>query len=272
MIVDRVNRTPGWLLTGAHLRPLKREGGSMRVTLAGAALAVLLSASSAFAQSTVAFGPHDLSAGSGIRNTDGSINGQTCVFCHTPHMGSVSVPLWNRSSATTTYQVYTSSTMDALGPTSAAVQSSVSGACMSCHDGSIAVDVLTNLAGAAHVASIAFTRQATSKATYSNSGTGTGNIMSGGAPFLGTDLRNDHPITIIYETARAATPAEFVTQTITGTKISVGTTNPLPLYGSSTATATVECASCHNPHNNANGMFLRKSNAGSAMCLTCHIK
>jgi predicted CXXCH cytochrome family protein len=162
--------------------------------------------------------------------------------------------------------------MDAAAPTAAAVQSSVSGACLSCHDGSIAIDVLTNLRGAANLARIAFTRQATSKATYGTGGTGQNNILTGGSPFLGNDLRNDHPITIIYETSRAATPLEFVTQTITGTKITVGSTNPLPLYGAATATATIECASCHNPHNNVNGGFLRKSNAGSAMCLTCHIK
>lgn len=244
----------------------------MRRVLFGAAVIVLAGAGSASAQSTVAFGPHDFSAGSAIRNTDASINGQTCVFCHTPHQGSVSVPLWNRNTSTSTYQVYASSTMDAAAPTSAAIQSAVSGACMSCHDGSIAIDVLANLAGVAHTASVAFTRQATAKATYGASGTGTNNIMSGGSPLLGSDLRNDHPITIMYETARAATPAEFVTQTITGSKITVGTTEPLPLFGASTATATVECASCHNPHNNSRGMFLRKSNAGSAICLTCHIK
>jgi len=249
-----------------------REGRTMKHVLVGAVLVMLACAGPAYAQSTIAGGPHDFSAGSAIRNTDASINGQTCVFCHTPHKGSISVPLWNRSQTTTTYQVYTSSTLDAASPTSAAIHSSVSGACLSCHDGSIAIDVLTNLAGAAHAASIAFTRQATAKATYSNSGSGTGNIMSDGSPFLGTDLRNDHPITIIYETARAATPTEFVSQTVTGSKITVGTVNPLPLYGASGATATVECASCHNPHNNVNGMFLRKSNAGSALCLTCHIK
>ena len=244
----------------------------MRRILVGAALAVLLSVNSAIAQSTVAFGPHDLSAGSALRNTDSGIGGQTCVFCHTPHTGSVTVPLWNRGNTLSTYQVYTSSTLDAAAPSSAAIQSGVSGACLSCHDGSIAIDVLTNLAGVAHVASVAFTRQATSKATYTAGGAGTNNTMSGGSPFLGTDLRNDHPITIIYETSRAATPSEFVSQTISGTKITVGTTNPLPLYGTTTATATVECASCHNPHNNAQGSFLRRSNNGSAMCLTCHIK
>src|SRR5689334_8281799 len=244
----------------------------MKRVLIGAALTLVVAAAPAAAQTTVAGGPHDFSAGSAIRNTDATINGQTCVFCHTPHMGSVWVPLWNRNGSTATYQVYASSTLDTAAPTSAAIQSSVSGACLSCHDGSIAIDVLTNLNGVAKTASTAFTRQATAKATYGNSGTGTGNILAGGTPFLGTDLRNDHPITIIYETARAATPTEFNTQTITGTKITVGTVGPLPLYGSSTATATVECASCHNPHSNAQGSFLRKSNAGSAICLTCHIK
>src|SRR5207237_914897 len=200
----------------------------MRRALFGAALIVLGGAGSAAAQSTVAFGPHDLSAGSAIRNTDASINGQTCVFCHTPHEGSPTVPLWNRSTATSTYPVYASSTMDAAAPRSAQIQSGVTGACMSCHDGSIAVDVLANLSGVAHAASVAFTRQATAKATYGASGTGTSNVLNGGAPFLGTDLRNDHPITIIYETARAATPTEFVTQAISGTQITVGTTEPLP--------------------------------------------
>jgi predicted CXXCH cytochrome family protein len=33
----------------------------------------------------------------------------------------------------------------------------------------------------------------------------------------------------------------------------------------------VECASCHDPHT-ANPTFLRIANAGSAVCLACHIK
>ena len=34
----------------------------------------------------------------------------------------------------------------------------------------------------------------------------------------------------------------------------------------------VECASCHDPHTSANPTFLRVSNAGSAVCLSCHVK
>src|SRR5918911_4099625 len=149
--------------------------------LFGAALIVLAGATAASAQPTIAFGPHDFSAGSAIRNTDASINGQTCVFCHTPHEGTLAAPLWNRSSSTATYQVYASSTMDAAAPSSAQIQSAVSGACMSCHDGSIAIDVLANLSGVAHAASVAFTRQATAKATYTATGTGaTSNVLAGG--------------------------------------------------------------------------------------------
>ena len=235
-----------------------------------AALGVLVSATSASAQATIAGGRHDLSAGSALRNSDTAINGQTCVFCHTPHGGATTIPLWNRNAPTGAgYQLYTSTTMGAASPGAAGVAAGMSGACLSCHDGSIAVDVLLNLGGVAKAANTSFVRQAGAEATFGTAGTGAFNLMTGGMPFMGTDLRNDHPITIIYETARAVTSSEFITQAITGSKITVGT---LPLFGSATATATVECASCHNPHNNTNAPFLRKSNGNSALCLTCHLK
>jgi predicted CXXCH cytochrome family protein len=235
---------------------------------------MLIAAPRAYSQNTsvIAGGPHDLAAGSALRTTNASINGQTCVFCHTPHGGSVSIPLWNRNAPSgAAYQLYTSSTMSA-NTTAAQVASGVTGACMSCHDGTIAVDVLAGLNGLPFGPAVTFTRQSTAKSTYSNAAAGASNVMSGGLPFLGTDLRNDHPVAIVYETARAAAASSYVTQAISGTKITVGVSAPLPLYGTSTANATVECASCHNPHNNSLGNFLRKANTGSAMCLTCHIK
>ncbi len=232
------------------------------------AATLLLASGTVIAQSTIATGPHDFSAGSALRNADATINAQTCVFCHTPHGGSLSIPLWNRSNSAATYQLYTSTTMDS---TPVQPNATVSGACLSCHDGTIGVDVLTNVNGTAF-SGVAFTAQGTAKATYGNSAPGSSNLMASGLPYMGTDLRNDHPIAITYETARAATPTEFVTQALVGSKITVGAVGPLPLFGTTTANATVECASCHNPHNNSNTNFLRKSNAGSAICLTCHIK
>jgi predicted CXXCH cytochrome family protein len=247
---------------------------SVKRTLTMAGIALVAMTSAAYAQNTavIAGGPHDLTSGSALRNTNTSIAGQTCVFCHTPHGGANSIPLWNRSNPTgTTYQLYTSSTTD-VTTTGTAIAASVSGACMSCHDGTMAMDVLLNVNGLPFTPAVAFTRQATAKATYSATGGGTNNLMSGGLPFIGSDLRNDHPVTIVYETARAVTPSEYVTQVVSGPKITVGTSNPLPLFGASAGTATVECASCHNAHNNSLGNFLRKSNAGSAICTSCHIK
>lgn len=77
---------------------------------------------------------------------------------------------------------------------------------------------------------------------------------------LGSDLRNDHPISVTYDASRD--PA-FVAPVS-------GAVNGLPLYGS--GKNQVECASCHNVHDNANAPFLRVSNGGSALCLKCHIK
>jgi predicted CXXCH cytochrome family protein len=239
-----------------------------------AVVAVLATGAVAHAQNTsvIAGGPHDLSNGSAVRNTNSNIDGQTCVFCHTPHSGSNTIALWNRAAPSgAAYQLYTSST-SSVTTTAAALASAGTGACMSCHDGTIALDVVTNVKGLPFGPAVAFTRQGTAKSTYTTTGAGSNNVMSGGLPFLGTDLRNDHPVAIVYETARAAKAAEFVTQVISGAKITVGSTSPLPLFGSSTANATVECASCHNAHNNSLGNFLRRSNTGSGMCLACHIK
>ena len=243
-----------------------------RIFLLGTMGLFLLTGTS-YAQNTavVAGGPHDLAAGSALRTTNATIDGQTCIFCHTPHGGATKIPLWNRNAPSgASYQLYSSSTSTAT-TTAGQLAASVSGACLSCHDGTIAVDVLADVNGLAFGPTVAFTKQGTAKATYTAGAGGSNNLMNGGLPFLGGDLRNDHPVAIVYETARAAKPAEFVTQQISGAVISVGT-GALPLYGSSVANATVECASCHNAHNNTLGNFLRKANTGSSMCLSCHIK
>ena len=77
---------------------------------------MLLASASLVAQATIATGPHDLSAGSGVRTAD--LGGQTCVFCHTPHGAATgATPLWNRKVAgagyTQSYVLYDSNTLDA---------------------------------------------------------------------------------------------------------------------------------------------------------------
>lgn len=256
----------------------------MRKVIALAAVAVLMGASTSDAQFTavIAGGPHDLSNGSAVRNSNATINGQTCVFCHVPHSGSASMPLWNRSSPTgAAYQVYTSSTTT-VSATSAGVAAGISGACLSCHDGTIAMDVVTNVNGlpfgtAPTGGNVAFTAGPNKKATYTNGTGGTANVMGGGLPFLGSDLRNDHPVAITYQTALTIDPSHYAAITQVGAKIYVnGSGGQIPLYGTSTTNATVECASCHDAHNNSlngtNGGFLRQANTGSQMCKACHNK
>ncbi|NIA21349.1 MAG: hypothetical protein GWP05_05135 [Anaerolineaceae bacterium] len=75
--------------------------------------------------------------------------------------------------------------------------------------------------------------------------------MITGSANIGTDLRNDHPIGVDYPTDNNRYKP----------------TPNLPLFG---VGGTVECSTCHDPHENANGSFLRLSNSGSAMCLECH--
>jgi hypothetical protein len=249
-----------------------------------AAVIVLAAASTSYAQytATIAGGPHDLSNGSAVRNSNATINGQTCVFCHVPHGGSTNMPLWNRSNPTgAAYQLYTSSTMKTVA-TGAGVAAGISGACMSCHDGTIAMDVVTNVNGLPFGTvptggSVAFTAGPSRKATYTNGTGGSANIMSGGLPSMGSDLRNDHPVAVVYQTAQTADPTHYTLVTQVGARIYVnGAAGQLPLYGTSTANATLECASCHDSHNNSlngtNGGFLRVANTGSQMCKTCHNK
>lgn len=170
--------------------------------------------------------------------------GEICVYCHTPHGGQTGAPLWNRSFGAGPYQMYTSPTIDMV---IGATPGDVSLACLSCHDGTIGIDVITNPPNGSVATSI---------------GTTMGGLFPSGPNALknlGTDLRNDHPIGVTFSTLDAAfnTQASIVTA-------------GLRFFG--TAADRVECATCHNPHSSANPPFLRRSNAASQLCLTCHIK
>ncbi len=87
-------------------------------------------------------------------NTDIMATGTTevCVFCHTPHGGRTDVagggaPLWNRAlppTAPATYNTYDSPNFDNDLGAETAGPKGVSLACLSCHDGTIALDALIN--------------------------------------------------------------------------------------------------------------------------------
>ena len=115
----------------------------MRRLLLLTALFSMLYVSSAHAMVTMS--KHNLSSTQPVgTNIFTSATTEVCVFCHTPHGGTADAPLWNRAMATPgTYTPYTSSTLD----TTVGQPDGISLACLSCHDGTIALDALRNQTG-----------------------------------------------------------------------------------------------------------------------------
>lgn len=112
---------------------------------------------------------------------------------------------------------------------------------------------------------------------------------------IGTDLRNDHPVGVTYPAVNGPEIGWKIPGGVKGSARYFDTPGGIAgqmdkgdirIYGAGQGgadgapSATVECASCHDPHgvpDQANGgkfypTFLRASNAGSAVCLTCHTK
>lgn len=199
---------------------------------------LILSLSSAVLAAGIKNTKHDLSAGS-TAEIKSVGEDQICIFCHTPHNAIVPVPLWNRSTATgsTEFQLYMNEdTID--GTVSNDLAGTVSYMCLSCHDGTTA---LNN-----------YGYDPASNPAVSGPGVTDGKLSSPAA--LGKDLTNDHPINITY--AYGQDPGLNNPDTIV-----------CQLFDN-----TVQCGSCHSVHDNTNEPFLRMSNAGSALCLDCHNK
>ena len=166
--------------------------------------------------------------------------GQICIVCHTTHNSDVTVanaPLWNHESTVATFTPYSSATMHATtGDPDAS-----SKLCLSCHDGTVAVDNFGGQTGGTHFL--------------------TGNTL------ISTDLNDDHPVSFTYDQALASADGGLHDPTTTMSGLG-GTINDDLLIG-----GQVQCASCHDVHNGSGvARLLRISNAASALCLTCHNK
>lgn len=175
---------------------------------------------------------------------------QTCVFCHTAHNGGQSyAPLWNHETNPPTYQTYNSPTMDMT------VEQPHAGSlvCLSCHDGTIAVNSLSNLPGPEGAGNYG--------TPGGNNLDASGKLQSSSSAYVGTDLTNDHPVGVIYDASKD--PTGFYAKTGNGQSY------PDKLLDDG---LYVECSSCHNPHDNTYSNFLVESNSGSGLCMRCHIK
>ena len=93
---------------------------------------------------------------------------------------------------------------------------------------------------------------------------------------LTTDLTATHPVGVVYRQLGGSDSASFhaAVQSISHSgsiSYKIGGTLSLEQGATPGTSDTVGCSTCHNPHNDQYGDFLKISNAGSALCLTCHI-
>jgi len=180
--------------------------------------------------------------------------GEICVYCHTPHGGQTTAPLWNREFTASSFTMYNDPTGGSadLDMSFETQPKGVSLACLSCHDGTIGIDVIINRPNASSATPTGRTLQD----IY-------GGVDPDSLKILGTDLRNDHPISVEYDPTKDPQFNSIASITGAGLRLYAG--------GGGTLTNRVECGTCHNPHSK-NATFLRILNDNSNLCLTCHIK
>jgi predicted CXXCH cytochrome family protein len=184
--------------------------------------------------SSVVNGPHNLSA-SGTGRVRAASEDEVCIFCHTPHNASPVRPLWNRSFSPDAYSIYASRALDARPgqPTG------VSKMCLSCHDGTIALgSVLSRDMPIAMAGGVT--------------------TMPAGGSNLGTDLRDDHPVSFRYDTSLASKDPQLRSP------------RALPHEVRLDSNAELQCSSCHDAHDNSRGKFLVMKNTNSELCVSCH--
>lgn len=198
--------------------------------LAISALGFLGLAAPVRAAMSVVDSPHNLSvSGPGAIHALGE--DRVCIFCHTPHRSRTVAPLWNRRDSTESYLPYESATLDSEPgqPTGS------SKLCLSCHDGTIALGDLVSEFTVIPM-------------------TGTSGTLPEGHGLIGTDLRDDHPISF----APVLVNPELSPPSAWGPDMQLDEVGEF------------QCTTCHDPHDNTFGDFLVMANIQGAMCLVCH--
>ncbi len=192
---------------------------------------------------TIANTKHDLSATStaAIKSTTQT---DTCVFCHISHNSQPGVarPLWSHTMTTATLTWNPTKTVrgTTLPSDITGAQLAGSRACMSCHDGTVALgDLMNGVDG-----------------TVTGPNAPAGKLNTGVNYFNPAQMDSNHPLGVQKPSAVAG---------FTGFK-TVSPTSAVNYDGA----GNVQCGSCHNPHDNTYAPFLKVNNSGGAICLTCH--
>lgn len=240
----------------------------------------------------------NFASASGIVNSKHDFSAATwsdkeiCKPCHTPHNADISLTgrLWAHTLSNQTYVYHGGSVTGADGSTTTegatgtAAPSDMDNAtrlCLSCHDGTVALDSFMGKEGASDGKFIGD--------ADGQHGAVTANLGKGA---VANDLSNDHPVgykAVFDENAgwnfttntghyrykpRASVVAAGLKLATSKTAVTAGRvdrTSGAPVTGNM---PSVSCVTCHDVHNGSgvpNGL-LRMSNDGSALCLTCHDK
>lgn len=189
-----------------------------------------------------------------------------CIYCHVPTEQSAdaaeaggAIAGWNRiRTVAEQYEVYNSPSLQG----EAKRPNDISMLCLSCHDGTVAVDrvVFKPMGWSSDKQTTLHMRLGASSDIQHCGKCHDGDVAHNiSVKTTGTDLRDDHPISIRYAGFAIDNP-NF--RTADGLQ---GFDNGVRLYD-----GMVECASCHDIHNPQAKMLLRVE--APMLCATCHIK
>jgi predicted CXXCH cytochrome family protein len=204
---------------------------SPKLTMSITLLALLLACNSAIAG--IVGSAHDFSG-------QGWSGGEICIACHTPHNSDTSItdaPLWNHQMSTANYTLYSSPSLE-VAPTQPRGPSKL---CLSCHDGTVAVDSFGGRSGIIPM------------------------LEPRG---LGIDLSDDHPVSVEWRHQEVETSGEFCFNCHFGPDPELVFFRP-----GGSGPIWVECSTCHDVHNQSGHPYLlRRSMDRSELCMTCHEK
>ena len=224
----------------------------LRNMVLGVAAVALTLGLSGYVMADIVGTAHDFSG-------EGWSDGEICKPCHTPHNADTTVtdaPLWNHTLTTATYTLFD-------GTASVATADALDGRsilCMSCHDGTVALD--------------------------SFGGTSGTQIISNNGARLGQDLTDDHPVgaTAVYPNVpwmhdpafnNDYNPATGWNSTANEGFISHGMDLQV-MDVDGTPEHVVSCTTCHEPHSRTGFEHMlwvsQSDTVGSGLCLTCHDK
>ena len=185
---------------------------------------------------------------------------QVCIACHAPHRAPSSPLLWNHrlSSNNFSWSDWTKTTGGTSLPTNIKTWSGSSKACLSCHDGSVAI-------GAIYEPNVNFFN-------YTMTGSAARHQIGG----LG-ELKGNHPVAIPYPYGGVKNTYNGIT---TGDEALqsgwVATPTKVKIYADENTAGPsnrgIECGSCHDPHGTSNSDYLRDTITGSSLCRNCHAK